>query len=394
MKNTLLEFLTKNNFYGGEKIYLAPTIPNKKLSNALSCYGQGLRPEEIYILIDNTLFGGAKDGVLITNNQMIFKEPFDSPIRINFSDIKKIYSEKSNIFINGSKLSSLSMPDAPDIYRLCLLLQLFIEQQDNKQEEPLDTSQLITFSDQNNQCINNKSNTDSMIEADCKIEQTTKYSLNQTDKTVTLKYIPSDEMYNLLCKIKLAGSISTIFFLDKKENPHTYICYEFVGIVISFVKKFRSKIIEKKQIKELENDIATIEMQAFACSLIIFNILYRGVNERLCQQIANESIRSLSGSNNNRYLQHFLSIIQTYDDADGEEEIVFNFIVRLTVTNLLEKSLSDLSQIKEYYTDIEIEKSIKTLISDFDPEFTSLLNQLANQISDLVSQIFNRFNYH
>lgn len=393
MKNTLLEFLTKNNFYGTEKIYLAPTIPNTKLSNALSCYGQGLRAEEIYILIDNTVFGGAKDGVLITNDQIIFKEPFESPIRINFSDIKKIYSEKSNIFINGSKLISLSMPNAPDIYRLCLLLQLFIEQQNEKQEESLDTSQTTIFSDQNCQCINNKSYTNSTIESN-KIEKATKDSLNQIDKDVTFKYIPSDEIYNLLCKIKLVSSISTIFFLDKRESPHTYICNEFISIVVSFIKQFRNKIIEKKQIRELKNDIATIEMQAFACFLIIFNIRYRGVDERLCQQIANESIRSLPSMNNRRYSQHFLSIIQTYDDINEEEEIIFKFIVRLTFTNLLEKSLSDLSSIKEHYTDTEIEKSLITLSSNLDPEFSSLINQSTNQISNFVSQIFNTFNYY
>lgn len=135
-------------------------------------------------------------------------------------------------------------------------------------------------------------------------------------------------------------------------------------------------------------------MQAFACFLIIFNIRYRGVDERLCQQIANESIRSLPSMNNRRYSQHFLSIIQTYDDINEEEEIIFKFIVRLTFTNLLEKSLSDLSSIKEHYTDTEIEKSLITLSSNLDPEFSRLINQSTNQISNFVSQIFNTFNYY
>jgi methyl coenzyme M reductase gamma subunit len=47
-----------------DNIYFAPAIPYKKLQGAMS-YSQGIHPDEILMLIDDTVFGSAKAGLCV-----------------------------------------------------------------------------------------------------------------------------------------------------------------------------------------------------------------------------------------------------------------------------------------------------------------------------------------
>lgn len=50
-----------------------PDIPEKKLSNAMASYGSqgGIRPEDVLVLCDCTLFGSAKEGFLLTADRLV-----------------------------------------------------------------------------------------------------------------------------------------------------------------------------------------------------------------------------------------------------------------------------------------------------------------------------------
>ena len=50
-----------------------PHIPEKKLRNAMAAYGThgGIRPEEVLVLCDCTLFGSAKEGFLLTADRLV-----------------------------------------------------------------------------------------------------------------------------------------------------------------------------------------------------------------------------------------------------------------------------------------------------------------------------------
>jgi hypothetical protein len=53
---------------------MAGRLPPKKLSAALGSYASEIAPAEVLALIDTTVFGGAKEGVLLTENGMCAKE--------------------------------------------------------------------------------------------------------------------------------------------------------------------------------------------------------------------------------------------------------------------------------------------------------------------------------
>ena len=47
-------------------IFFQPDIPQKKLRNALISYAEGVQEQDVLVLVDNTVFGSAKDGALLT----------------------------------------------------------------------------------------------------------------------------------------------------------------------------------------------------------------------------------------------------------------------------------------------------------------------------------------
>ncbi|MDS7931564.1 molecular chaperone DnaJ [Acinetobacter sp. V102_4] len=59
-----------------DNIYFAPAIPYKKLQGAMSYLPQGIHPDEILMLIDDTVFGSAKAGLCVTATGLFYKESF------------------------------------------------------------------------------------------------------------------------------------------------------------------------------------------------------------------------------------------------------------------------------------------------------------------------------
>lgn len=101
-KKSFEKFLLENKEWDWsyDKIYVKPNIPSKKLNNALS-YASGVVPEDVLILIDDTVFGGARDGILVTRDAIYCHEIMTPMRRIFWSDVKKIeMGSKSQVLVN------------------------------------------------------------------------------------------------------------------------------------------------------------------------------------------------------------------------------------------------------------------------------------------------------
>ena len=100
---------------GKSNVFAAPDIPHKKLHGALGSYGHGLRPGDVVLLVDDTVFGSAKDGMLVTPSEVRIKEIFQDPVRIPFSKIKTIHSGGNRLNINGKQVVKFNLPDAGEM---------------------------------------------------------------------------------------------------------------------------------------------------------------------------------------------------------------------------------------------------------------------------------------
>lgn len=91
--------------YGSDRTYFDDNIPDKKLFNVSSIYD--VPKFQVYALYDSTLFGSGKDGVIITNYYIGYKEAFASPQKFYYEDI--IISSEDDYSSLPSKFVSFLM---------------------------------------------------------------------------------------------------------------------------------------------------------------------------------------------------------------------------------------------------------------------------------------------
>jgi hypothetical protein len=102
-------------FLNFNKIYAHPNIPGKKLAGAISSYAKNVEPSEVLILIDNTVLGGAEDGVLVTRDAIYAKQSFENakflPLKvINSIEIRYIFMENGrNLIVDGVRFVLLHL---------------------------------------------------------------------------------------------------------------------------------------------------------------------------------------------------------------------------------------------------------------------------------------------
>jgi ribosomal protein L40E len=72
--------------------YIHPNIPAKKLQNCIESYC--FSGVQVDFLLDDTIWGSAKDGMAISNGQLYYKQIGEGPKSLNLSTVKKFTYEK------------------------------------------------------------------------------------------------------------------------------------------------------------------------------------------------------------------------------------------------------------------------------------------------------------
>jgi hypothetical protein len=89
-----------------DKSFVYPNIPEKKLKNALTSIAKGVSEDEVLLLVDATIFGSAKDGVIVTADKIYLKEAFTDPKIFRLRQVEKITFRESQVYINGEEAFS------------------------------------------------------------------------------------------------------------------------------------------------------------------------------------------------------------------------------------------------------------------------------------------------
>jgi hypothetical protein len=66
---------------------IAPQIDEKKLNNAVKSFAFSGSPSSVVALLDTTLLGSGKDGILFTGEQLIYRASFSDPISVPYASI-------------------------------------------------------------------------------------------------------------------------------------------------------------------------------------------------------------------------------------------------------------------------------------------------------------------
>jgi hypothetical protein len=84
------------------------TIPAKKLKNAIATYATEVPPEDVLLLFDNTVFGSAKDGLILTTEAVYWRNDGDEPERLRYAEIRKVdflkYTVSAGVVLNEKEI--------------------------------------------------------------------------------------------------------------------------------------------------------------------------------------------------------------------------------------------------------------------------------------------------
>ena len=101
------------------RIYFAPNIPLKKLSAALGNYAGDVRPEDVLVLVDTTVFGGSKEGMLLTETALRVKEIAVPRRVIQWSAITTIQASEGTVYVGSREMLACPMVEKHELTALC-----------------------------------------------------------------------------------------------------------------------------------------------------------------------------------------------------------------------------------------------------------------------------------
>ena len=92
----------------GDSIFKAGHLNKKKVLNAMASYANNVKIEDIILHVDDTVFGGAKEGCIITRNAVYFKEILAEPGKLRIWKSSKFSLRKDAILEDGVERFTLS----------------------------------------------------------------------------------------------------------------------------------------------------------------------------------------------------------------------------------------------------------------------------------------------
>ena len=111
-----------------DKIFPAPDIPSKKLGNALKSFAPSVSANDVLVLIDDTLFGGCKDGFLITREAIYAKEFMSEPVKKVLSPDLQFLLDEKTLLINGEHFFKFTCAEKAALEKVVEGLRILADQ--------------------------------------------------------------------------------------------------------------------------------------------------------------------------------------------------------------------------------------------------------------------------
>lgn len=130
LQQRLQQFALAEVLYNDRNVHLAPNIPASKLAGALSYLPSEVQAEDILILVDDTVFGSAKLGLVVTAEQLFYKAQMESVREWQLRNIGRLDMEHGwfnrSLRVNGLQKLELIQIENHTLAALLKLLQQHI----------------------------------------------------------------------------------------------------------------------------------------------------------------------------------------------------------------------------------------------------------------------------
>lgn len=96
--------------FGCNGVFVGENIPSKKLANACKSMCVKESANDVALLVDSTIFGSAKDGLVITSRAVYFKNGFEYPIVVPWTKLETVeISGDGDLLINAHNFQTIGM---------------------------------------------------------------------------------------------------------------------------------------------------------------------------------------------------------------------------------------------------------------------------------------------
>lgn len=127
----LMEFVKSRRIKTSNRVHITPYIKCDYIDNVSEAYGVKIDPKKLIIIIDDTFFKSGKDGCIISETAIAFKEMFGKPRPIQIEKIKEIdvFEKKVIITMKDNRLNSheFHMTEDYDVRNVFLIINEWIK---------------------------------------------------------------------------------------------------------------------------------------------------------------------------------------------------------------------------------------------------------------------------
>lgn len=369
---TFLDFLNHKNLTFSKIVYVDQVKHSKKFDNA---YDKFQVLEDIIAIIDNSMLKSGKSGVVFTNEAIYVRDDFSSPVRYDLSEIETLDCEltltnNTKIIINGkSVIKIIPSSDGKQAFRdieqvvqgYIKYINFLIEELSKDMND--NSSNTVEMSD----AIENEKKVieqydDEKVEMDkikkelenrerlerekAELEKRTVSTEDGSSKVTresVLKTYESDAMYDHIYRTRETLTSALFNYWGRASSDRDKLAIAVKNYFSHNLIYIRENSIDKYDIYQLKNDLATFEISLFISKFLCGELQARGLNREQILFVLVEGLNMLFSSVNNieMYMQIYVTIIDEYLARFGTQKIPIDdmFYMNILYANITGNSL-------------------------------------------------------
>jgi hypothetical protein len=340
------------------RIFTEDCMDWNKVRNAINKYAPSVDEDDVCLLIDDTVFGSAKAGVLMNNTHLYVKEDFEDTFCISHQNIKsldfKLGIMACDLIVNGKKVKNFTQPDKNDLKDIFVILKSYFENYNDEDVED-------------------------------ELSEGSELHLNIIGKdTIYNNYLKRSRSPTNELDLVLIRNVS-----NTKLNTIKSILRE---VILTTTLRVRKEFFEAKGLKYFCNDAATQEILIFNLSYLKNYLKNNGCNESQANSIIKQGLMEVFGLNDEN-LPMIGSIFECVDTIKRADLIFPAFIIRLVMSNIggSEMGKMDEEEIMSIITDKEFFQGMFEVLDEVTGDI-KILERIANLNNNAALKIVDLLN--
>lgn len=336
----------------GRNVFGFSEISIEKANNAKDKYAHNVDIKDIVLLIDDTVFGSAKCGVLITSSGLYIGEDFEKPVYFSFDRMNSICMKRNvlgGLFIDNKKVKGFTQPEYKDLKLVFEKLNAYIDyyNSDNrfisikdlpntldviKKNKATDVNELKSDS-MNNQLLGPKSIVPSQEKAD----------MSPNSEFGIVKDYIVYKIFKELKNISDRDNVNSSLLFGNSRNPQAQIENITKAFIVENSILIRDKVLYAKGCSYFLDDFAFKECINLACSFLKFEFERVGFSTSQSLEILDIGLKSIFKDDD----KIIFGVKESLDFLDGNliEVYIYSFYIRIyllnTSLNIVSNSDSD-----------------------------------------------------